>query len=145
MNENPTQDRPEIPPGTPNNPYRTRTGDIVASYGTPHEPRAKGLDGDALDSLLKSRMVEGMRLGHEDGYQAAAKAYPNIYDEGWRLGVDEGYGMGRQSTAEPLLDGIGRAQAALMQIAAKAKKGGFTEQIADSALDALRDAVQAIR
>jgi flagellar biosynthesis/type III secretory pathway protein FliH len=130
----------EIPDQAANNPYR-----IDRQIGERGESRAKGFDGDLLDSLLKSRMIEGIRMGHADGLQQAGTRYADIYDEGYRRGAGEGFEKARQATAGPLLNGFEKAQAHLMQIAAKAKKGGFTHQAAESALDALRSAVQAIR
>jgi hypothetical protein len=123
MNENPNQEpirSLEIPAEAPSNPYRhPRPGDIAGVSGTPHDRRAKGLDGDMLDSLLRSRMVEGMQLGHEDGYQAAAKAYANIYDEGWRLGRGEGYTQGYSAVMPLAVTTLEKAKELFDEIAAK--------------------------
>lgn len=98
MNENPdpTQEPikpPEIPAQCPNNPYRTENtyAEVAGPRGA---ERAKGFDGDLLDSILKTRMLEGMRVGYDDGNAQAAKAYGTIYDEAWRLGVGEGFTSG---------------------------------------------------
>jgi hypothetical protein len=80
---------PAILERAPDNPYER--GDVMrAGGGDAFDPRAKGLDGDAFDSLLRSRMLEGLRMGHADGFKEAAANWGRIYDEGYRRGAAEG-------------------------------------------------------
>lgn len=139
---------PEVPEKAPHNPYRSDVTFGAGPAGPLEEPRAKGLDGDLLDSLLKSRMVEGMRMGHAEGYQDASRRYPDIFDEGYRAGVGQGIDIGcaqMGELAEPMMKAFGRAQAQLIGIAAKARKDSFTQRSADSALESLQEGLNLIR
>jgi hypothetical protein len=86
----------------------TAGGDLSKVY----DPRAKGVDGDMLDAMMKGRWQEGHETGYEDGHQAARQRYPGIFDEGFRVGHKTG---ADEAAAEvfgatvPLLDQVAGA------------------------------------
>lgn len=75
------------------NPYRVPQEATLAPQmpaPSPYSPKAKGLDADALDGLLKARMDEGISIGYYDGHEAASRNYGDVWDQGFFRGRQVG-------------------------------------------------------
>lgn len=129
-----------IPEKAPNNPYGP--GAPRASYSvyggeTHYDPRVNGLDGEALDALLKGRMEEGLRMGRDDGQKLAEGRYEAIYDEGYRCAAGEFLEQGRSLVLNALVPALQVAEAQLTILASKSRNKDTRERC-DVALQAIR-------
>lgn len=80
--------------------------------GHSYDARAKGIDGDMLDAMMKGRWEEGHATGYQDGHQAARLSYPQIYDDGFAAGHQTGVqetGTALASRLLPLIEACGQA------------------------------------
>lgn len=125
------------------NPYRP--GSIAAHVpgeGPEEEEkqRARGLDGDAIDSLMISRHIEGERLGRKLAWAEFAPRQAGIWDEGFNAGHDQGHRQGHQAAATAV---VGALKAALpFSNQAKAQTG--SQSVKDSITEVERQIVHAI-
>lgn len=63
---------------------------VQRGLADPYDPRAKGLDGDLLDAMVKGRWQEGYAVGVGDGRRAAEARYEAIFNEGFAAGRSMG-------------------------------------------------------
>lgn len=91
------------------NPYETPQEAALAPpppVPSPYDPEAKGLDGDALDALLKARMDEGIRVGYARGSADTTRNYAEVFaqgvERGRRAGVEDTFTRARLSRQEEL-------------------------------------------
>lgn len=130
-----------IPEKAPNNPYGSagRQGGYSTYFdqGPQYDPRVNGLDGEALDALLKGRMEEGLRMGRDDGQKLAAGRYEAIYDEGYRCAAGEFLEQGRALVLSALVPALQVAEAQLTILASKSRSKD-THERCDVALQAIR-------
>jgi hypothetical protein len=69
------------------NPFDNGKRMAMESTGaSPYDARARGVDGDMLDAMLKGRWQEGHKVGFEDGHASARSQYPRIYDDAFGAG-----------------------------------------------------------
>lgn len=54
------------------------------------DPRSEGLNGSTLDTLLRSRWMEGHGAGYDEGHAAARQRYVAIFDEAFAGGARYG-------------------------------------------------------
>jgi hypothetical protein len=97
----------------PDNPYNhnrrgvamgNEPGLRAGAVAGPYDPESKGLDGDAIDALLKARMSEGMAIGHRRGVEEASSRYSGIHDDGYDTGVRSAEEWFRQNFFRQLQD-----------------------------------------
>ena len=88
MNASPTQDQSPIP-----NPYRGHAAPVVTGTQpktSPLEDGTTGLDGDLIDSMLRTRQTEGRREGRNEALREAQQRFAEVYDQGYIAGFNEG-------------------------------------------------------
>lgn len=99
------------------NPYSSfESAQKSTSEAGPYDPRAKGVDGDMLDAMMKGRWQEGWQSGEADGRTAASRRFPGIFDDGFSAGLATGVAEESARMASvflPLLQEAGWALAAV--------------------------------
>ena len=103
------------------NPYRNQTPLDRAPAEPTYHPKAHGLTGQTLDSLLMAAMTEGANIGKAEGINEALSVVnqraAGIWDEGHREGVLDGQRSARSALYEATADEHTAALEALREIA----------------------------
>ena len=126
------------------NPYRNQAGptDSAGPMTTddPYHPKAHGLTGQTLDSLLMAAMTEGVNIGHAEGYEAGAawsqRHAATIWDEGHREGVLAGQASASKAVREAIRDGLAEILTGLEPIYRRTKTGSAQERDVAAVVDA---------
>ena len=103
-----------------------------------YDGRAKGIDGDLLDAMLKGRWQEGYSTGYDDGHAAARKSYQQIFDDGFSSGLGAGANEAATELASRLLPVLQNAGAAFADIAGKTGSEEI-KALANDRLSAIRE------
>ena len=128
------------------NPYRpdgigagaAMTDNAPAS---PYDPRAKGLDGDMVDAMMKGRWQEGHDTGVVEGRSLAARRYPDVYDDGFATGLATGAQEAAARLASELLPLLQQAGSTLHTVAGKTGSEEI-KNLANAQLEGLRLALE---
>lgn len=104
------------------NPFRPDhlgARDNSAGASSPYDPRAKGVDGDMLDAMMKGRWQEGYAVGDADGRNAMRQRFPEIYDDGFSSGLATGVAEESARMASVFLPLLQQAGSTLAAVAGK--------------------------
>ncbi len=105
------------------NPYDEGRVGSSEPFGPDTEERrdADGLTGEVLDQLLRTRHVEGQRLGRVRALEEARKNYSRIWDEAHDIGHQKGIAAANQAIVQLVSTPISHAIKSVL--AAKGKSG----------------------
>lgn len=115
-------------------PSATKTSNLSEVY----DGRAKGVDGDLLDAMLKGRWQEGYGTGYDDGHTAARQSYQQIFDDGFSTGLGAGANEAATELTSRLLPVLQNAGATLADIAGKTGSAAIKE-VANAQIAAIRE------
>lgn len=104
------------------NPYRPNHIGATEGNGPvpdPYDARAKGVDGDMLDAMMKGRWQEGYAVGDADGRNAMRQRFPEIYDDGFNSGLATGVAEESARMASVFLPLLQEAGSTLAAVAGK--------------------------
>lgn len=78
------------PPDLSQNPYRLPNVAPERDDEVEERRDASGLTGEHLDNLLRNAHVEGQRLGAQRTAEVARRTYPEVWDQGYEKGREDG-------------------------------------------------------
>jgi len=129
-----------VNPFNPSHRGGMEAGVAMSDAPDPYDPRAKGVDGDMLDAMMKGRWQEGWQAGDADGRSAASQRYAPIYDDGFNAGFAAGAAEQSAQMASLLLPLLQQAGGTLAAIAGKTGSAAIKE-VCKAQIAQIRDAL----